>query len=261
MNAFEPIRVLVVDDEPYGRKAVLQQLEGREEFVVVGECRDGEEALRSVADLEPELVFLDVEMPGMNGFEVVRAVGDTMPAVVFVTAYERYAVAAFDAHAIDYVLKPIDPARFEVALTRVGQVLRQAGAQPAPAVSVQAKLDGLLAGFAGVPRYAQRLVIKGGGSSTIVPVAAIDWIEAADNYVRIHVGGTAHLQRETMSCLEKRLDPARFVRIHRSTLVCVDRVCEVQSLAKGDAVAILQGGTELMVSRRHRVRLEEVLRS
>jgi two-component system LytT family response regulator len=235
------IRVLVADDEPLARRGVCQLLAPHNDMVVVGESRNGAETVSALRRLTPDLLFLDVQMPEMDGFEVLRAQGaDRMPAVVFVTAHDQFAVRAFEAYALDYLVKPLNVARFDSALTRVRERLR-------------------LMEAAGLAKRLERLVVTTAAGELVIPVADIDWIGADDYYARIHIGAKSHLLRESLASLETMLDPRRFVRIHRSAIVQIDRVREVKSAAGGDEVVLRDGG-RLRVSRRRQAMLEKVLR-
>jgi two-component system LytT family response regulator len=248
------VRTLIVDDEPLARQRLRRLLEADPAIAVVGESADGPQAVADLRQLRPDLVFLDVQMPGLDGFGVLQALGDVpLPVVIFVTAHDRYALKAFEVHALDYLLKPFDRARFEAALERAKAQVRQGNA-----AALNERLQELLQSAPGRPRP-ERLVVKSGARIYFVRVEDIDWIEAAANYVRLHVGTEDHLLREPLGALEKRLDPARFVRIHRSTIVNLDRVVELQPVFHGDYVLILRDGTELAVSRNCRERLKEAL--
>jgi two-component system LytT family response regulator len=237
------LRVLIVDDEPPARRRLRALLDADPEVTVVGECGDGAAAVAELGRGECDLVFLDVQMPGLDGLEVVRAVGpERMPAVVFVTAHADHALPAFDARAVDYLLKPFDRERFEQALGRAKELVRGrrllAAAGPAP-----------------VQPPAARLLLRAQGRLYFLRADEIDWVEAAGNYLRLHAGGKAHLLRATLAGLEARLDPARFVRIHRSALVNLDRVAEMQPLFHGDYEVLLRDGTRLTLSRAYRANL------
>jgi two-component system LytT family response regulator len=250
-----PIRTLIVDDEPLARQRVRALLEGEPDVEVVGECGDGRRAAAAIAELKPDLVFLDVQMPHLDGFGVLDAVrADHLPAVVFVTAYDRYALRAFEVHALDYLLKPFDRERFHKALGRARAQLRRE-----PGADVSRRLLALLEDVQGARKGLERLVIKSGGRVCFVRTDEIDWVEAAGNYLRLHVGGEVHLLRETMNRLEARLDPARFLRIHRSTMVNIERIQELQPTFHGEHVVLLRDGTELTLSRGYRDRLQELL--
>ena len=245
------IRVLIVDDEPPARARVRRHLAADPEFEVVGEAGSGTEAVEAVARLEPDVVFLDVQMPGLDGFGVVTALdaGGTLPHVVFVTAHDEYAVRAFEVHAIDYLLKPFREQRFTQALERVKERLRGRGDD------VASRLRDLLAGIGSRPDYLERILVRDGERSVLLDVTRIDWIEAERNHVRLHVGEASHLVRGTITALEGRLDPARFLRIHRSRIVNVERIREIHPWSHGDQLIVLRDGTELIMSRRYRDRL------
>jgi two-component system, LytTR family, response regulator len=250
------IRTLIVDDEPLARTRIRSLLQDEADIEVVGECGDGKQAVVALRDLQPDLVFLDVQMPALDGFEVLEAVrGDRLPAVIFVTAYDRYAIRAFEHHALDYLLKPFDRDRFQKALARL-----RADLQRKQQASASQRLAAMLQDVQSSSRKpVQRLVIKSGGRIFFLRVEEIDWIEAAGNYVRLHVGKETHLLRETMNSLEGRLDGQQFVRIHRSTIVAMDRIKELQPWFHGDFKVILKDGGELTLSRGYRQKLQEML--
>lgn len=247
------IRALIVDDEPLARQRLRTLLEGTDDVEVVGECSDGAEALMAVRDTVPDLVFLDVEMPVLDGFGVLEALGkEQRPAVIFVTAYDRYAIRAFEVHALDYLLKPFDRERFQRALERARAKLtvpRMGDSDP--------QMPVLTEDPRGNRKPLDRLVIKSGGRVFFLRTEEVDWIEAAGNYVRLHVGPETHLLRETMNSLEGRLDADRFIRVHRSTIVNLERIKELQPWFHGDYVVILQDGTQLPLSRSHRQKLQD----
>jgi two-component system LytT family response regulator len=244
------IRALIVDDEPLARGRLRTLLAGEPDVEVVGECGDGLEAVAAVEELSPDLLFLDVQMPALDGFAVLEALdADRLPAVVFVTAHDRYALRAFEVHALDYLLKPFDRDRFRKALGRARAQI--AGAEGG------GKLPALLADARARRQPADRLVIKSAGRVFFLRTEEIDWVEAAGNYVRLHCGGDAHLLRETMNGLEARLDGQRFLRVHRSTIVNVDRIRELQAWFHGDYLVILRDGTQLTLSRGYRPRVQE----
>jgi two-component system LytT family response regulator len=235
-----PIRTLIVDDEPLGRQRLRGLLDADPDVEVVGECADGAEALAALRSEPCDLVFLDVEMPGLSGLDVARRLGpQRLPAIVFVTAHRDYALPAFEVRAVDFLLKPFDRARFQQTMGWAKeQLAREGDAAARPA---------------GKPL--ERVTIKSGGRIYFVKAEDIDWVEAAGNYLRLHSGGQTHLLRETLSNLAARLDPERFWRIHRSTLVNVDRVQELQPLFHGDYAVILRDGTQLTLSRSYRASL------
>lgn len=265
----EKIRVLIVDDEPVAREGIRVLLEDDEDIEIVGECSDGEEAARVIADLEPDLVFLDIQMPEMDGFAVLERVGpEEMPVVVFVTAYDQYALKAFDVAAVDYLLKPYDDERFSAALARAKSHVRQEemGALSRRLIALLEAQSKAPAGApstaeptGAAPRYLDRVLIKTGGKVLFLKVEEVDWIEAEGDYVKLHVGGEPHLLRDTMKRLERQLDPKRFLRVHRSAIVNLDRVKELHPYFHGDYMIRLQDGTEIKLSRTRRQQLEQRL--
>ena len=250
------ITALIVDDEPLARDKIRTHLKSHPEITIIGECGDGPSAVRAVHSLKPDLLFLDVQMPGSDGFTVLEALDvNPMPAVVFVTAYDKYAVRAFEVHALDYLLKPFDRERFDEALNRA---VRQIGR---PSESEKRLLDLMeeLKSGAVADRYAQRLVVRTHGRIIFLGTDEIDWIESAANYVRLHVGKEAHLMRETMAGIESLLDPKDFVRIHRSFIVRIDRIREMEHWSHGEYVLFLKDGTQLTSSRGYREKVSALL--
>jgi two-component system LytT family response regulator len=254
------IRALIVDDEPLARERLASLLASEEDIEVVGQCANGVEAVADIQEKTPDLVFLDVQMPELDGFAVLAALEGTFqagarrPAVIFVTAHDRFALKAFEVHAIDYLLKPFDRERFQKALDRAREQLkRQQGGQ------VDQRLSSLLAGLEKEPKQIDRIPVKSSGRVVLVKISDIDWIEAADNYVNLHTGKESHLHRETMSSLEQKLPASKFLRISRSTMVNVDRIKELQPMFHGDYTVILQNGTKLSLSRGYREALNQLL--
>ncbi len=251
------IRALVVDDEPLAREFVRNVLEGMPGVRVVGEAGDVVDAVTAIRDTAPDLVLLDVRMPPSDGFDVIERVGaDLMPAVVFVTAHETYTLRAFDVHALDYVLKPIDPDRLRAAVTHARRFIE------AEAETLSERLTGLLAELRpaeGARRYPQRITVRVGERIAFIRIGDVDWVESARNYVRLHVGEHSHLIRHSLGGLLSRLDPARFVRIHRSAAVNLDRIREVRPWAGGEHVVVLQTGEKLRLTRTYRDRLLRLL--
>ncbi len=249
------IKTLVVDDEPLARERLTGLLQPLEDVDVVGQCRDGEEAILAIHDLAPDLVFLDIQMPGMSGFDVIDAIGtDRMPLVIFVTAYDQHALHAFEVRALDYLLKPFDRERFADALQRARRQLERDETG-----DISRRLLALVKDLRRDQPRAERLVVKSGGRLFFLRADEIDWVEAAGNYVRLHVGGTSHLLRETMTAMESRLDPERFFRIHRSRIVNVDRIQELQPWLNGEYAVMLRTGDRLTLSRGYREKLQERL--
>lgn len=286
------VRILIVDDEPAARRGVRLLAEAVADVRVVGEAGDGPEAVRQIEALRPDIVFLDVQMPGCDGFEVIERVGPaTMPVVVFVTAFDAHALKAFDVAAVDYLLKPYEDVRFHAALARAREAVRRrrsgdlasrlerlltafergeiappppSGREspalaplpvPAPAPAASAPADGTTAGG-----LSDRILIRSSGEIFFLKTEEIDWIEAEGDYMKFHAAGRTHLLRETMARLEARLDPRRFIRIHRSTIVNVDRVRKMSPAFAGEYAVILHDGTKLRLSRGYQDRLQEMLR-
>ena len=267
-----PIRVLLADDEPLARRRLLRFLRSEPDADVVAECASGAEAARVLREGEPvDLALLDVQMPDLDGLDVIAEVGaERMPPVIFVTAYDAYALRAFEVHALDYLLKPVTADRFREAFTRAREHLDRAST-----ASMGRRLKALLANVlaseqgpngsgSGEPmpmpperqRYADRLTIKDNGRVFFVRVTDVDWFEAHGNYVRVHVGTTTHLIREALSVVESSLSPDRFARIHRSTVVNIDRIRELQPWFAGDYIVLLKDGTQLKLSRTYRDQLQ-----
>ena len=251
----ERLRAAIVEDEPPARVGLRALLAADPEVDVVAECSTVDEAMAVLPKTRADLLFLDVQLARRTGFDLLAALGSARPpAVVFVTAYEQHAVRAFDVEAVDYLLKPFDDQRFAQALARAKAHVRQCRAK-----SLAQQLAAALALPARAPAPPRTLLLKDGARSTFLREDEIDWIEAQDYYVEIHAGSTAHLHREPLRDLEARLDPKRFVRIHRSAIVQIDRIRQLQSLPSGDAAVILRDGTELRVSRSRREAIRAVL--
>lgn len=252
------LRVLVADDEAPARRVLTRLLAAHDDIDVVAECADGASAVERIAGERPELVFLDVKMPALDGFEVVERVGaDAMPPVVFVTAFDRFAIRAFDVHALDYLVKPFSDSRFEATLTRARRRLAE---MDAPRLATE--LRALLAARRDAEEQRaslQRFLVKLGNRTSVIPVGEVDWIEAQDYYVTLHVGGAAHLHRQAIRSLEAELDPRAFVRIDRSAIVNLARVSQLRRRGDGRWVVRLVDGTELTVSRRRREQLVQRL--
>jgi two-component system LytT family response regulator len=248
------IRTLVVDDEPLAREGILMRLRGEPDIDVIGECRNGREGAAAILRDAPDLVFLDVQMPKLDGFGVIECVGPKrMPPVIFVTAYDEHAVRAFEVHALDYLLKPIDGARFRDALERARVRVRSHNLE-----TVSGQLQEMLDALKGT-EHLERLAIKSRGRITFLSVDDIDWIEAADNYVQVHTGRQSHLVHATLNGLESRLDSRCFLRIHRSAIVNISRIKELQPLFHGEYRIVLKDSTELTSGRRYRSNLHRLL--
>jgi two-component system LytT family response regulator len=244
------IRAVIVDDEELARQIVREYLRGEEDIEVVAECTNGFDAVKAVTEHKPNLLFLDVQMPKLDGFEVLELIGSEI-AVVFVTAYDQYAMKAFDAAAVDYLLKPFDVERFRAALQRARRRLGETAPTPNA---------GDLKNAAQAPgQYAQRIVIKDGTRIQIITVDQLDYAEAQDDYVALHSGGKENLKQQTISSLEASLDPARFVRVHRSYLVNLDRVKKIEPYTKDTRLALLSDNSQIPVSRAGYLRLKELM--
>ena len=249
------IRTLIVDDEPLARERIKRFIASERDLELVGECAEGRAAVAAIRTLKPDLVFLDIQIPELDGFGVLKAIGVAeMPAVIFVTAYDRYALQAFDVNALDYLLKPYNRERFRKAVERARAQLSN-GAKG----ELNERLLSLLENFkTEQPRHLERLMIKSSGRVFFLRAEELDWIEAEGNYLRVHVGRESHLVRETMNRLASKLDPDKFLRIHRSTLVNIERIKELQPLFSGDYVVILRDGKQLTLSRSYRDKMLEL---
>ena len=283
MTAPDRLRVLVADDEAIARDGLCALLAADPEVEVVAQCADGAQAVRALRETRPDVAFLDVQMPALDGFAVLRHIEDDhVPTIVFVTAYDRYALRAFDAHAVDYLLKPFENERFRLALARAKERARSSAradqgdrtdetAPPTPteaselsalSVRLAAFLDATDRGDTAspsTPRFPSRLVVRDGGSVRFVRTADLAWIEAADYYVKLHARGKVHMLRESMTSLEQRLDPALFFRVNRSAIVNLDHVRELQLFGRGEYVVILEDGSKLRLVASRRDELEQRL--
>jgi two-component system, LytTR family, response regulator len=273
------IRAVIVDDEPLARLRIRSLLAEVEDVEVVAECANGREAIQAIEESPPDLLFLDIQMPELDGFDVLRSIGvGRVPVVIFVTAYDQFALRAFEAHALDYLLKPFDDERFEAALQRARERIHQQQGG-----DLDRRLRALLEGMRGDPGnrqdhgdrqepearqnsgdrqdrgYLQRLVVPSGQRSVFVRTEEIDWIEAERNYIRLHASGRSYLLRENLSRIESALDPAAFCRIHRSTIVNIDRIQAVESLFRGEYLVLLHDGTKLTSGRSYRGNLHHLM--
>ena len=244
------VRTIVVDDEPLARERLLKLLRAEGDVEVIGEAGNGRAAVELIKHERPDLVFLDVQMPELDGFGVIAELtNEERPAIVFVTAYDKFALKAFDVHAVDYLLKPFDKERFQMALRRALDHLAREKPE-----AIHEKLSALLTELR-PPQQIDRIAVKADGRVIFIKAGDIDWVEAADNYVSLHVGKESHLLRETMSSIESRL-PKQFLRISRSTIVNSERIKELQPLFHGEYAVILRDGTKLTLSRSHRDKLQ-----
>ena len=245
----DTLRIVIVDDEPLARAVVREYAEGDPGIEVVADCQNGFDAVKAVAELKPDLVLLDVQMPKLDGFEVLELLGREQP-VVFVTAYDQYALRAFEVHAVDYLLKPFGAERFQEAMQRARERVRAKAVLPLDAIVRDAR-----------PRTgpAERVLIRDGANVHVLPVERIDYVEAQDDYVAFKSEGKQYLKDQTLAAVEAMLDPARFVRIHRSFILNIDRIAKVELYAKDSRMATLRDGTRLPVSRAGYARLSELL--
>jgi len=254
-------RVIIVDDEELARRGIRTRLQRSGDVEIVAECSNGREAIEAIGRASPDLVFLDVQMPGKTGFDVVEAIGwDAFPHVIFVTAHDRYALRAFEVNALDYLLKPIDDERFDIAFKRARESLTRDrdsdfGRRLAAVIgdATPGKGDGLPAS------RPDRIVVRSGGRVVFVKLSEIDWVEAAGDYVTLHVGKKSWLLRETITEIERKLEPNGFTRIHRSTVVNLERVGEMRALDNGEYRVLLRDGTELKLSRSYRHALQRLI--
>jgi two-component system, LytTR family, response regulator len=248
------IRTLIVDDEPLARERVKRFLKDERDIEPLGECGNGVEAIKAIQEKQPDLVFLDIQMPEKDGFDVIRSIGPkSLPTIVFITAYDQYALQAFEVHALDYLLKPFNRERFHQAVLRAKEQIesRRRG-------DLDERLASLISSISPEKKYLERLVVKSVGRVFFLKTSEIDWIEASGNYLKLHVGRDSHMIRETMNAIESKLDPSQFMRIHRSTIVNIDRIKELHPMFSGDYSAILRDGTELALSRNYRERFLEL---
>ena len=243
------ITAVIVDDEELARAVLREYLSGHPDIEIVAECSNGFEAVKAVSELAPDLLFLDIQMPKLNGFEVLELIGQG-PAVVFVTAYDQYALRAFEVHAVDYLLKPFTPERLSEALERTRQRMERHEASPVPDLVKQTRAS---------TKPVERVLVKDGSRVHVIPVDKIDYIEAQDDYVGIKTGGKEYLKQDTMAELESLLPPERFIRIHRSYILNIDRLMRLEPYAKDSRVAVLADGTQLPVSRAGYAKLKPLL--
>jgi len=249
------MRVLLVDDEPLARKRVRRFLRTEADFEVLEDCENGEQAIAAIGKYSPDVIFLDVQMPSVSGFDVINAIGaERMPFTVFTTAYDQYAIRAFEAQALDYLLKPISRIRFQAVLERVRGAVRQKRQQ------LDTQLFDVLLRQQVSSRSLTRILIKSEGRTVVLNAGEIDWIQAEGNYVRVNTGTTSHLLRQTLAHMEGHLDANRFLRIHRSTIVNIDRVNELRPASHGDFVLLLRDGKRLRLSRTYRDQARKFLK-
>jgi two-component system LytT family response regulator len=256
------IRVLIVDDEPLARRGIRQLLESETDFEIVGEAANGREAISAIQKLAPDLVFLDIQMPLLDGFSFIEKLGaGLLPEIVFITAYDEHAIRAFEINALDYLLKPINPERFQKTLNRVREQIKNGRTK-----DIDHRLSALLQSLESAKLnpeqtvYLDRIAVKDAGRITLVDVNEIDWISSEGNYVQLHAKGKTHLLRETMDGIERKLNPQKFLRLRRSTIVRVEEIKELTPLFNGEFELVLKNGTKLSSSRRYRKNLETILK-
>jgi two-component system, LytTR family, response regulator len=250
-----PIRALIADDEALARKFIRRMLRDDHDVEIVGECSNGKEAVAMIRKQNPDLVFLDVQMPEMDGFAVLESIGvERLPEIIFTTAYEQYAIRAFELHALDYLLKPFDQARFKDAIKHAKERFRSERQNEG-----RTQMSALLESIKNKSQYLDRLMIKASGRITFLSTDEINWIEADDKYVHLHTGKISPMVRQTLSAMETQLDPKKFRRIHRSIIVNVERIKELQPLFNGEYSVTLEDGTKLTLSRTYKDRLFSVV--
>jgi two-component system, LytTR family, response regulator len=250
-----PIRALIADDEALARKFIRRMLKDDHDVEIVGECSNGKEAVAMIRKQKPDIVFLDVQMPEMDGFAVLQSIGiERLPQIIFATAYEQYAIRAFELHALDYLLKPFDQARFKDAIKHAKQRFQSERRSEG-----RTQISALLESIKNRRQYLDRLVIKAGGRITFLSTDEINWIEADDKYVHLHAGKITPMVRQTLSAMETQLDPRKFRRIHRSAIVNIGRIKELQPLFSGEYSILLEDGTKLTLSRNYKDKLFELL--
>jgi two-component system LytT family response regulator len=250
-----PLRAVIADDEALARKFIRRMLKDDHDLEVVGECNNGKEAVAMIKKQNPDIVFLDVQMPEMDGFAVLESIAtERLPEIIFTTAYEQYAIRAFELHALDYLLKPFDQARFKEAIKYAKERFRSQRHNEG-----RMQISAMLENIKNKPQYLDRLVIKAGGRITFLSTDEINWIEADDKYVHLHTGKASPMVRQTLSAMEAQLDPQKFRRVHRSAIVNVERITELQPLFSGEYSILLGDGTKLTLSRSYKDKLFELL--
>jgi two-component system LytT family response regulator len=255
MPAYAKIRSLIVDDEPLARDRIREMLKEHPEIEVIGEARNGQEAVDLILNQNPDLVFLDIQMPDLNGFEVLEKLNpEQLPLIIFVTAFDQYAVRAFDAHAVDYLTKPFDRKRFAEAMDQAKVFLKGSGSPDA--ASILSMLEELRVGS----RYLERFAIKNGETVSFIRAEDVDAIEAEGNYVRLTIGSSSHLLRDTLNNVESQVNPRMFVRIHRRTIVNINRVKELQTWARGEYRVVLLTGAHYTLSRGYRQHFDSFIK-
>ena len=250
-----PIRAVIADDEALARQFIRRMLNDDHDVEIVGECSDGKETVAMIKKQKPDVVFLDVQMPEMDGFAVLESIGiERLPEIIFATAYEQYAIRAFELHALDYLLKPFDQARFKDAIKHAKDRFRSERQNES-----RMQITALLESIKNKPQYLDRFMIKTGGRISFLSTDEINWIEADDKYVHLHTGKISSMVRQTLSAMETQLDPKKFRRIHRSAIINIKRIKELQPLFNGEHSVLLEDGTKLTLSRNYKDKLFELL--
>jgi two-component system, LytTR family, response regulator len=251
----DKISALIVDDEALARRFIRRMLKDDLEVEIVGECNDGKSAVATIQKHKPDIVFLDVQMPALDGFAVLEAIGhDLLPEIIFTTAYEKYAVRAFELHALDYLLKPFDQTRFRDAMRHAKERLNQREQEEG-----RLQIKALLENVKSQPKYLERLIVKADGRISFLSAHEINWIQADDKYVHLHTAKASRMVRQTLSAMETQLDPKKFLRIHRSAIVNVERIKELEPTFNGEHIVLLDDGTKLTLSRGYRQKIFELL--
>ncbi len=250
------IRAIIVDDEPLAREKVQLFAKGETDIEIVDVCSNGHEAITSFRKFTPELLFLDIQMPEMTGFEVIKHLhSNPLPGIIFITAYDEFALRAFEFHALDYLLKPFDRERFQKAVAHAREALRSTSESQVTTEQIKALLDSMKE----TPAKLERLIVKTNGRIIFLRLEEIDWMEAAGNYIKLHVGNESHLVRETMNNLEQQLHPQQFIRIHRSTIINIEKIKELQPYFNGEYKVVLKNNTQVILSRGFRENFTKIL--
>lgn len=250
------IRAIIVDDEPLAREKVQLFAQGEKDIEIVDVCANGHEAIASYQKFKPELLFLDIQMPEMSGFDVLNQLNcNPLPGIIFITAYDEFALQAFEFHALDYLLKPYDRARFKKATDHARESIQSLSLAEVTTEQIKTLLDSIKQSHPSL----DRLIVKTNGRIIFLKIEDIDWMEAAGNYVNLHVGNESHLVRETMNNIEKQLNPQKFIRIHRSTIININKIKELQPYFNGEYKVVLQNNTHVILSRGYRENFTSVL--
>jgi|CXWL01.1.fsa_nt_gi two-component system LytT family response regulator len=250
------IKVLIVDDEPFARKYIREMLGGQDDIEVIGEAGNGKVAMRAIAKNKPDLMFLDIQMPEMDGFALLQSLGsDELPVIIFTTAYEEYAIRAFEVHAVDYLLKPFDQQRFSRSLEHARHLLTESSSR----IEESGQISELIRAIREKPKFLERLLVKRNGRIIFLKISQIDWIKADDKYIHLHGEGVRHMIRQTLASIKSQLDPSQFVQLNRSVIVNVDSIKELHPMFNGDHEVQIRDGSKFTLSRNHRSELFDLL--